>query len=141
MLAAGAGHEACATDSLIAGARLLDVSSVQVGRDCARDIESAGTWVSKRIYECVTDGGGGRRARRGMQVNVTLFWFVLPKWFMDMGGFEKEENIAEFVEWGRLAFQLFGGTPAFASCRALILTPPSRGCRTLKQSAGCPFFP
>ncbi len=46
--------------------------------------------------------------RRGMEANVTLFWFVLPKWFMDMGAFEKEENIEEFVEWGRLAFELFG---------------------------------
>lgn len=65
-----------------------------------------------------------------MQVNVTLFWFVLPKWFMDMGGFEKEENIAEFVEWGRLAFELFG--EALASCRALILTPPSRKTKNEK---------
>jgi len=46
--------------------------------------------------------------RRGMEANVTLFWFVLPKWFMDMGAFEKEENIEEFVEWGRLAYKLFG---------------------------------
>lgn len=44
-----------------------------------------------------------------MESNVTLYWFVTPKWFMDMGGFEKEENIAEFVEWGRVAFELFGG--------------------------------
>ena len=44
-----------------------------------------------------------------MESNVTLYWFVTPKWFMDMGGFEKEENIAEFVEWGRTAFELFGG--------------------------------
>lgn len=43
-----------------------------------------------------------------MESNVTLYWFVIPKWFMDMGGFEKEENIAEFVEWGRIAFELFG---------------------------------
>lgn len=44
----------------------------------------------------------------GMQSNVTLYWFALPKWFMDMGGFEKEENIQEFVEWSRLAFKHFG---------------------------------
>ena len=43
-----------------------------------------------------------------MESNVTLYWFVLPKWFMDMGGFEKEENIVEFVNWARIAFELFG---------------------------------
>ncbi len=43
-----------------------------------------------------------------MESNVTLYWFVLPKWFMDMGGFEKEENIEDFVNWGRKAFELFG---------------------------------
>lgn len=46
--------------------------------------------------------------RAGMQANVTLYWFALPKWFMDMGGFEKEENIREFVEWSKLAFKYFG---------------------------------
>ena len=48
-----------------------------------------------------------------MESNVTLYWFCLPKWFMDMGGFEKEANIKEFVEWGRLAFRLFGEEHAF----------------------------
>lgn len=48
--------------------------------------------------------------RAGMQANVTLYWFALPKWFMDIGGFEKEENIQEFVEWSRLAFKHFGAS-------------------------------
>ena len=48
------------------------------------------------------------RRRANMESNVTLYWFVLPKWFMDMGGFEQEENIAEFVDWGITAFRLFG---------------------------------
>jgi Glycosyl hydrolase family 1 len=57
------------------------------------------------------------RCRANMESNVTLYWFVLPKWFMDMGGFEKEENIAEFVEWGRIAFELFGECASRLICR------------------------
>lgn len=45
----------------------------------------------------------------GMTVNCTLHHFVHPTWFEDKGGFEKHENIADFVafatfaarEWGR----------------------------------------
>lgn len=44
-----------------------------------------------------------------MSINCTLHHFVHPTWFEDNGGFEKEENIADFVafasfaarEWGR----------------------------------------
>ena len=44
-----------------------------------------------------------------MTVNCTLHHFVHPTWFEDKGGFEKHENIADFVafatfaarEWGR----------------------------------------
>lgn len=46
--------------------------------------------------------------RAGIQANVTLYWFTMPLWFMDLGGFEKEVNIALFADWARLAFKHFG---------------------------------
>lgn len=58
-----------------------------------------------------------------MASNVTLYWFVLPKWFMDMGGFEKDENTAEFVAWGRKAFELFGA-PMMPPWLATFLNAP-----------------
>ena len=46
-----------------------------------------------------------------MEPNVTLHWFVHPKWFEELGGFTKEENIDIFEDWCRTAFSLFGGQP------------------------------
>lgn len=90
-----------------------------------------------------------------MESNVTLYWFVLPKWFMDMGGFEKEENIQEFVNWARTAFELFGeelrtsmtplpdcmttlhpGSPARMSS---ILTSIAVPCKQQFSRPGCRF--
>jgi beta-glucosidase/6-phospho-beta-glucosidase/beta-galactosidase len=39
---------------------------------------------------------------------VTLHWFVHPRWFDEIGGFTKFENIDVYVEWAKKAFELFG---------------------------------
>ena len=39
---------------------------------------------------------------------MTLHWFVHPRWFDEVGGFSKFENIELFVEWAKKAFELFG---------------------------------
>lgn len=64
--------------------------------------------LPSRSRENLKPSGWSFSHRADMESNVTLYWFVLPKWFMDMGGFEKEENIEEFVNWGRKAFEFFG---------------------------------
>ncbi|KAK9814269.1 hypothetical protein WJX72_003165 [[Myrmecia] bisecta] len=46
--------------------------------------------------------------RQGMEPNVTLHWFTHPRWFDEIGGFLKEENVDVFVDWACTAFQLFG---------------------------------
>ncbi|KAK9824973.1 hypothetical protein WJX81_001475 [Elliptochloris bilobata] len=45
----------------------------------------------------------------GMEPMATLHHFVHPQWFEELGAFEREENIALFLAWCRLAFQEFGG--------------------------------
>ncbi len=39
---------------------------------------------------------------------MTLHWFVHPRWFDELGGFTKYENIRLYVEWAKKAFELFG---------------------------------
>jgi beta-glucosidase/6-phospho-beta-glucosidase/beta-galactosidase len=46
--------------------------------------------------------------RQGIEPNVTLHWFVHPRWFDEIGGFTKYENIDVYVEWAKKAFELFG---------------------------------
>lgn len=41
----------------------------------------------------------------GMEPLATLHHFVHPQWFEKLGAFEREENIALFLDWTRLAFQ------------------------------------
>ena len=41
----------------------------------------------------------------GMEPLATLHHFVHPQWFEKLGAFEREENIALFLAWTRLAFQ------------------------------------
>lgn len=36
---------------------------------------------------------------RGMTPNVTLHHFTAPQWFMEIGGWERAENIPLFVEY------------------------------------------
>lgn len=43
-----------------------------------------------------------------MEANVTLHWFVHPRWFDLVGGFTKAENIKYFLDWAKLAFENFG---------------------------------
>jgi beta-glucosidase/6-phospho-beta-glucosidase/beta-galactosidase len=54
-----------------------------------------------------------------MEANVTLLWFVVPKWFHDLGAFSKASNISLFVEWAKLAFSHFGAAPVLQCCSRL----------------------
>lgn len=38
---------------------------------------------------------------------VSLHHFVHPIWFEHLGGFQKEENIAHFVDYAKLTFRCF----------------------------------
>lgn len=51
-----------------------------------------------------------------MEANVTLHWFVHPRWFDELGGWRKSENVRYYVEWAELAFKLWGQYPATATC-------------------------
>lgn len=43
-----------------------------------------------------------------MEANVTLHWFVHPRWFDELGGWRRLENVKYYVEWAELAFKLWG---------------------------------
>lgn len=47
-------------------------------------------------------------ARAGMQTTVTLYHFVHPLWFDELGHFEVETNVQLFAEYAALAFKHFG---------------------------------
>lgn len=47
-----------------------------------------------------------------MEANVTLHWFVHPRWFDELGGWRRSENVKYYVEWVELAFKLWGQCPA-----------------------------
>lgn len=47
--------------------------------------------------------------RLGMQSTVTLYHFVHPLWFEQLGHFEREENIQHYVDFVKVAFKHFGG--------------------------------
>lgn len=55
-----------------------------------------------------------------MEANVTLHWFVHPRWFDELGGWRQSENVRYYVEWAELAFKLWGECSA-SSCIAVIL--------------------
>ncbi len=46
--------------------------------------------------------------RNGLQPNVTLWHFVAPQWFEELGGWTKEENVQLFVAYAVRAVRLFG---------------------------------
>lgn len=46
--------------------------------------------------------------RKGMEPHVTLHHFVHPAWFERLGGFNKEENIALFLDYTRTCYRHFG---------------------------------
>lgn len=43
-----------------------------------------------------------------MEANVTLHWFVHPRWFDELGGWRRSENVRYYVQWAELAFKLWG---------------------------------
>ncbi len=43
----------------------------------------------------------------GITPMMTLHHFTQPKWFDDLGGFEKEENAKHFVEFSKIVFEEF----------------------------------
>jgi len=44
----------------------------------------------------------------GITPFIQLFWLVEPKWFFDLGGFSKEENIKYYVEYAKKVFGRYG---------------------------------
>ncbi len=45
----------------------------------------------------------------GIEPMITLHHFTHPLWFERLGAFEKQENIAYFVEFSKLVFKRYGG--------------------------------
>eukprot|EP00798_Chlamydomonas_sp_ICE-L_P012375 gene12375-15561_t len=43
----------------------------------------------------------------GMEPMVTMHHFTHPQWFEELGGFEKEENLHYFIDYGVRLFELF----------------------------------
>ena len=56
--------------------------------------------------------------RHDMEANVTLHWFVHPRWFDELGGWRQSENVRYYVEWAELAFKLWGELCLLHSCHA-----------------------
>ena len=56
-----------------------------------------------------------------MQSTVTLYHFVHPLWFDELGHFERAENIRFFVEFVRIAFKCAVGSTSWRPARVLIL--------------------
>ncbi|CAG9467319.1 unnamed protein product [Pedinophyceae sp. YPF-701] len=52
------------------------------------------------IVQCIKD--------HGMHPHATLHHYVHPTWFEDLGAFEKEQNIAIYVEFARECFRRWG---------------------------------
>ena len=57
----------------------------------------------------------------GMEPLATLHHFVHPQWFEKLGAFEREENIALFLAWTRLAFQCAHDLPGLGGVRSAAL--------------------
>lgn len=53
------------------------------------------------IFDCIK--------RHGMEPFPTLYHFVHPQWFEELGGFTKQCNVKLFVDWCKLAFEEYGG--------------------------------
>lgn len=76
----------------------------------------------------------------GITPFIQLFWLVEPKWFFDLGGFEKEENIDYYVAYAKKVFERYGNKvhhwcslsePGVVSACGYILgthPPAKRGC-------------
>ncbi len=54
---------------------------------------------------------------------ATLHHFVHPQWFEDLGGFEKEANIAHYLTWVELAYRWLWIRP-LPICRLLTCMRP-----------------
>ncbi|HWA35928.1 MAG TPA: family 1 glycosylhydrolase, partial [Cyclobacteriaceae bacterium] len=46
--------------------------------------------------------------QRGVSVMMVLHHFTNPKWFADMGSWEKESNIAHWLDFGQRVVETFG---------------------------------
>ncbi len=51
-----------------------------------------------------------------MEANVTLHWFVHPRWFDELGGWIESKNVRYYVEWAELAFKHFGKSSVKCRC-------------------------
>ena len=58
--------------------------------------------------------------RAGMTPIVTLHWFAHPQWFLELGEFQKEENVPLFVDWVETAFKLFGMSYCMQALRSVV---------------------
>jgi beta-glucosidase/6-phospho-beta-glucosidase/beta-galactosidase len=90
-----------------------------------------------KIFDCIE--------KHGMEANVTLHWFVHPRWFDHLGGFDRAANIPIYVEWAKLAFHHFGkrsklwatfNEPAVASMCGYVTGnhPPGQLCKFRKAA-------
>ncbi|DBB01829.1 hypothetical protein WJX77_006999 [Trebouxia sp. C0004] len=53
-----------------------------------------------QMFDCID--------KHNMEANVTLHWFVHPRWFDELGGWINSGNVRYYVEWAELAFKHFG---------------------------------
>ena len=68
-----------------------------------------------------------------MEANVTLHWFVHPRWFDELGGWRRSENVRYYVEWAELAFKLWGQYMARPSHHTELRTEMQRVCFGFSQ--------
>lgn len=45
--------------------------------------------------------------KNNIELMITLFHWTLPKWFTDIGGFEKHENCKYFINYSKLIYKIF----------------------------------
>ena len=81
----------------------------------------------------------------GIKPMITLYHWVHPKWFQDLGGWEKSENIAYFVNYCKEVFKRFGhkvhywctiNEPTVVSCCGYIMGSHAPGVQDDFNKAG-----
>jgi beta-glucosidase len=78
----------------------------RISIDWADMQDEHGRWLDKGIN--FYKGLFAACTKRDLKVMATMLHFTQPKWFTDKGGFEKEENIRDFVAYGKKMMELFG---------------------------------
>ncbi|KAL3135656.1 hypothetical protein ABBQ38_006135 [Trebouxia sp. C0009 RCD-2024] len=63
-------------------------------------IDQAAVKRYHQMFDCID--------KHNMEANVTLHWFVHPRWFDELGGWRRSENVRYYVQWAELAFKLWG---------------------------------